>query len=51
MNYDKNDFLETADHDTLEQISRARELTRKYFFLIIMIRKIGRPFFGNCWEA
>lgn len=32
MNYDKNDFLETADHDTLEQISRARELTRKYYF-------------------
>ncbi|KAI4446614.1 2,3,4,5-tetrahydropyridine-2,6-dicarboxylate N-acetyltransferase [Eubacterium plexicaudatum ASF492] len=32
MNYDENDFLETADHDTLEKIARARELTRKYYF-------------------
>lgn len=32
MNYDKKDFLETADHDTLEQIARTRELTRKYYF-------------------
>lgn len=32
MNYDEKDFLETADHDTLEQIARTRELTRKYYF-------------------
>lgn len=31
MDYDEKDFLETADQDTLRQIARARELTRKYW--------------------
>lgn len=30
--YEASDFLETADSDTLEQIARARELTREYYF-------------------
>lgn len=30
MYYEENDFLETADSDTLRQIARARELTREY---------------------
>lgn len=32
MRYEEKDFLETADHDTLIQIARARELTREYYF-------------------
>ena len=32
MYYEASDFLETADSDTLEQIARARELTREYYF-------------------
>lgn len=31
MNYGPEDFLETAGPDTLEQIARARELTREYY--------------------
>ena len=30
MEYSEQDFLETADPQTLKQIARARELTRKY---------------------
>ena len=30
--YESSDFLETADSDTLKQIARTRELTRKYYF-------------------
>ena len=30
--YGSSDFLETADSDTLKQIARTRELTRKYYF-------------------
>ena len=30
MEYSKQDFLETADPQTLRQIARTRELTRKY---------------------
>lgn len=30
--YESSDFLETADSDTLMQIARTRELTRKYYF-------------------
>lgn len=30
--YESSDFLETADSDTLKQIVRTRELTRKYYF-------------------
>ena len=32
MYYESNDFLETADNDTLKQIARTRELTREYYF-------------------
>lgn len=32
MYYESSDFLETADSDTLKQIARTRELTRKYYF-------------------
>ena len=32
MYYESSDFLETADSDTLKQIVRTRELTRKYYF-------------------
>lgn len=32
MYYGASDFLETAGSDTLEQIARARELTREYYF-------------------
>lgn len=32
MYYEASDFLETADSETLEQIARARELTREYYF-------------------
>lgn len=31
MYYEENDFLETADDETLRQIARARELTREYY--------------------
>ena len=31
MYYESSDFLETADSDTLKQIARTRELTRKYY--------------------
>ena len=33
MYYEASDFIETADLKTLKQISRARELTREYYFL------------------
>lgn len=32
MYYEDSDFLETADSEKLEQIARARELTREYYF-------------------
>lgn len=32
MYYETTDFLETADHDTLCRIARARQLTRDYYF-------------------
>ena len=32
MQYEEQDFLETAGQDTLKQIARARELTREYLF-------------------
>ena len=32
MYYESSDFLETAGSDTLKQIARTRELTRKYYF-------------------
>lgn len=32
MYYESSDFLETADSNTLKQIARTRELTRKYYF-------------------
>lgn len=32
MYYESSDFLETAYSDTLKQIARTRELTRKYYF-------------------
>lgn len=32
MYYESSDFLETADSDTLKQIARTRDLTRKYYF-------------------
>ena len=47
--YESSDFLETADSDTLKQIARTRELTRKYYFLIMEIQKNALPFFGSCW--
>jgi maltose O-acetyltransferase len=31
MYYEERDFLETADQETLDQIARARELTREYY--------------------
>lgn len=32
MYYTDDDFLETADHETLKQIALARRLTREYYF-------------------
>lgn len=32
MNYEAKDFLETAEKDTLRIISKARKLTREYYF-------------------
>ena len=32
MYYEADDFLETADSDTLKRIARTRELTREYYF-------------------
>ncbi len=32
MYYEENDFLETANSSILQQIARARELTREYYF-------------------
>lgn len=32
MHYEDRDFLETADEEMLHMISRARELTREYYF-------------------
>lgn len=32
MYYEADDFIETADNETLELIARARELTREYYF-------------------
>lgn len=31
MNYEAQDFLETAGEETLKQVARARELTREYY--------------------
>lgn len=32
MYYEADDFVETADNETLELIARARKLTREYYF-------------------
>ena len=32
MYYEADDFIETADNETLELIARVRELTREYYF-------------------
>ncbi|WP_333651971.1 maltose acetyltransferase domain-containing protein [Lacrimispora sp.] len=32
MQYEESEFLETASKDILDTISRARELTRTYYF-------------------
>lgn len=32
MNYEAEDFMETADQDALKMIARARKLTRDYYF-------------------
>ena len=59
MYYESSDFLETADSDTLKQIARTRELTRKYYFSDY--RDTGKTHFhssgavgrnrGKCWQS
>lgn len=54
MRYEEKDFLETADHDTIKQITHARELTREYYFSdygnIEMRTEILRELLGGIGE-
>ena len=44
MQYGKNDFLETADPESMEQIRNARKLTREYYLTDQEAPKNGAPF-------